>query len=126
MMRTPVSVPNRLKATARDQLLAAQWGHHAKMVASSSGFPALVTAAPRSFETAKLGSLGMGPAPTLSSVLAGTWVTNRVTLTGAGSEPSLRDAATAEPAMTRHSAPQTANSRDTWPPKAIESGPRRR
>lgn len=72
MIRTPVSVPNRLKAAARDQLLAAQWGHHAKMVASSSGFPEPLTAAPPSLETTKLGSLGMGPAPTLSSVLAGT------------------------------------------------------
>jgi hypothetical protein len=68
----PERVPNRPKATARDQLLAAQWGHHEKMVASSSGFPSLLRAAPWSFETAKLESLGMGPAPTLSSVLAGT------------------------------------------------------
>src|SRR5580700_8253538 len=80
-----VKVPNRLSATAMAQRVAAQYGQYSAPMYSISGLPPLVsggdpligTIAP--WLTTLVPRL---PAPTLSSVAAGTLVTSDATLAG--------------------------------------------
>src|SRR5215475_4138280 len=80
------SVPNRLRATAMDHRIAAQYGQYSAPMYSISGLPLLVSSGPVTLVTG--GEVVMTePLPTVARALAGTPVTLLATLAGRGVRP---------------------------------------